>query len=88
MTVPPDVHPPRAVLADTSWTPAGRASVRVTPVAGLGPALRTVSVYVTCPRIMAEAGADLTTERSAEGEGIGAPLAWRVKTSAPPQHST
>src|SRR5207249_1900405 len=34
-------------LAETKLTPAGRVAVRVTPVAGSGPALLTVTLYVS-----------------------------------------
>jgi hypothetical protein len=38
------VHVPWVGVADTNVTPAGSVSVRVTPVAVLGPALLTVTV--------------------------------------------
>src|SRR5262249_41745739 len=47
VTVPPDCAGgnPGPVAAETNVTPAGRTSVRVTPVASLGPRLVTVIVY-------------------------------------------
>src|SRR5205809_5364319 len=65
VTVPAEfVHP---VLAETKVTPAGRVSVTVTPVAGLGPLFLATTVYVIGLLTVAVAGPVLVTTRSADG---------------------
>src|SRR5437763_1974077 len=48
--LPAVVTVPWLGVAETNVTPAGNVSVRVTPVAALGPLLATVTMYVrVCP---------------------------------------
>jgi len=61
------VQVPWVGVADTKPTPAGKVSVRVTPVAALGPALLTLTVYVRLPPATTGSGLSvLVTDRSAE----------------------
>ena len=54
-------------MADTKPTPAGNVSVKVTPVAVLGPALLTLTVYVRLPPATTGSGLSaLVIDRSAE----------------------
>jgi hypothetical protein len=54
-------------VADTNTTPLGRVSVKLTPVAVLGPALLTLTVYVRLPAAATGSGESaLVTDRSAE----------------------
>src|SRR5437867_2206530 len=66
VTVPPDaVQVGPAGVDDTNVTPAGRVSVRVTPVAAEGPALLTWIVYVRfVPATAGDGDAVLVTDRS------------------------
>src|SRR5262249_42497966 len=55
------------LLADTNATPAGNVSETATPVASLGPALWTESVYVNESPAVPVAGADFVIHKSADG---------------------
>jgi hypothetical protein len=63
-------------VADTNTTPAGKVSVRVTPLAPLGPALLTPTVYVSVPDTITGSGLSaLVTETSAEAVTVVVALA-------------
>ena len=64
VTVPEALVQP--LEAETNVTPAGRVSVTTTPVAGLGPLLLAVTVYVMVLPATAEAGPVFVIDRSAE----------------------
>jgi hypothetical protein len=67
---------PWVAVADTNVTPLGRVSVRVTPVAPLGPALLTLTVYVSVPATITGSGLSaLVTETSAEAVTVVVALA-------------
>jgi hypothetical protein len=76
LAIPPRLHVtvpalwlqvPWVAVADTKPTPAGNVSVKVTPVAPLGPALLTLTVYVSVLAATTGSGESvLVTERSAE----------------------
>ena len=76
----PGVQDPTDGVADTSVVPAGRLSVTVVDTAGDGPALLTVSVYVSGPPAAGVGlAAVLVTERSAEvATGVLTKLLWRL----------
>src|SRR5688572_11402724 len=74
VTVPPPsplaggVQVPWLGVADVNVTPAGRLSVTTTPAAVDGPALVTVTVYVSVPFASTGSGESVfVTERSACG---------------------
>jgi hypothetical protein len=63
-------------VADTNTTPAGNVSVKLTPVALLGPALLTLTVYVRVLAATTGSGLSaLVTDRSAEAVTVVLALA-------------
>ena len=81
------VQLPWLATAEPNVTFGGRVSVSTTPVAGSGPALATVIVYVSsCPTCTGSGKSVLATERSADGAvtviGAVGPVPSTVKPPA------